>query len=584
MLDNSLYMWDANPTDEARLAFLMTLFQQKRLKRSNFEGQWEEASAMCWPEYRSTFTYMHDRPEGAKQTQYQVDSSGAIAAHRFMAVVDFMLNLRGLKLTPSDPNLLKDKPTALWFDEVSATLLRERYDAYANFTGQHQPNCQGLGVFGNMGMWTEKWAAPHIQNQKGLAYRTISVGEYYPLYGFQGRHEGGIRHFRLMAAQAAQKWGIEKIPPALVTALQQNSQYRYNFLHFILPRTDWNPWEMLTPKGKPYASIYVSVEGYCILEEGGYRTLPSCYARYMQAPDEDHGRGPAQMVLPALKTSNAVTVDFLTAGHKAASPAYLIGDDGLFDFKSHAGAFNYTQFVDGKPQVAMLPTGDMKAAEEIMERQNRFINDAFLVSLFRDLFDDAKAGREMSARQVVERAVDRGIFLAPLGNLYAEYCAPIIERELDLLSEMGKLPPMPQALKEAEGQYEVEYDSPITRSVKQGYSAATMQLIETMQGIAQATGDTSVFDNIELDEATRVIGEGTAVPERVFASAESKKQKAAQRQQAQEREQQAKEMPARAAIIKAQAIAQKAQAGQNIGGTLSGVPQEQMPQVPQGGY
>ena len=39
-------------------------------------------------------------------------------------------------------------------------------------------------------------------------------------------------------------------------------------------------------------------------------------------------------------------------------------------------------------------------------------------------------------------------------------------------------------------------------------------------------------------------------------------------------------MPAQAAIMKAQAISDKAQAGQNIGGTLSGMPQGGMPQIP----
>ncbi len=582
MIDNSLYMWDANPEDPARLAFLLRMFHNKRLKRVNFESMWEESASLAWPEYRGTFTYLHERPEGVKQTQYQVDSSAAIASHRFMAVVAYMLNLRGLRIKPSDAKLLADKPTKQWFDDVSRILLALRYDSMANFDGPNQTNCQSLGVFGNMGMWTEEWNAPHIRGHKGLAYRTISVGEFYPCEGHQGRIEGGIRHFRRTAAQAAQMWP-DTLPPVLQVALERNSPYRYNFLHFVLPRTTYLPWELLTPKSMPYASMYVSVEGYCFLEEGGYRSLPATYARYMQAPEEDYGRGPAQMVLPALKTLNAIKVDYLTAGHKAASPAYLIGDDGLFDFKSHAGAYNYTQFIDGKPQVALLPTGDFKVADELIAHENRFVQDAFLVSLYRDLFDDAKQGREMSARQVVERAVDRGIFIAPLGTLYSQYCGPMIDRELDLASEMRLLPPMPPLLKEARGAYEPEYDSPISRSVAQGYSAATMQLIETMSTIAQATGSTEIFDAIELDEATRVIGEGTAVPERVFASIESKNRKAKARQQAQQQEQETKQMPAKAAIIKAQAIAAKAQAGQNIGGTLSGVPQEQMPEIPQGG-
>lgn len=581
-MDNTNYYWGATEDEQARVAFYMQLFSQRRIRRTNFELQWQEAAALVWPEYRDTFAFGHVLTPGVKKTQLQVDSAGAIASHRFAAICDYVLTPAGMpwiKGEPSDKNLLKDKATRQWFDDANRISWEERYSYPANFLGQNKVNWQCLGVFGNHGMYvTERQSALH---GIGLSYRSEFSGIYL-LQNEQGIVDGFIRHFRRDARQAYQKWG-DKIPPILKAALAQESSQLYNFFEIVHPRNDWMPWEILSPKGKPYVSCYLSVEGYCILEEGGYRCLPLNYGRYMVAPEEEYGRGPAQMVLPALKTSNSIAGDFLKTSHAKASPAYLIGDDGMVDFKYHSNAINYGGVnPDGKIMVGMVPVGDPVAAEEALKVQRQYIDDAFLVALFADLLDDAKRNVQLSARQVVERAVEKSMFMSPLGSETTEYLGPMFAREWDILSAQGKFPKMTPAMKEAGGEYEITFTSFMGRNAKVQEAAATMQFVEAAGMLAQTTGDPTVMDAIEANEALNIIAQGGGVPEKVLATMESRANKAKQRAQAQEREQQAKEMPARAAIIKAQAIAQKAQAGQNIGGTLSGVPQSQMPEVPGG--
>jgi hypothetical protein len=86
----------------------------------------------------------------------------------------------------------------------------------------------------------------------------------------------------------------------------------------------------LDAKGKPFQSLYVSVEGKCLMaEEGGYREFPYAVSRYDQTPGEVYGRGPAQIVLPGLKTLNAEKSVFLKTGHRAGDPVYLLPDDGI---------------------------------------------------------------------------------------------------------------------------------------------------------------------------------------------------------------------------------------------------------------
>ena len=574
------YNWGDVSDQQARIAYYMMLFSQVRNRRVNFETQWEEGCALAWPEYMNTFAYGHVISPGMKRTQYQLDSQLAIASHRFTAIVDYVLtpdNSVWSKICPTNRDLLKDKPTREWFEKTTKTLWSERYKPEANFKGQNLINHQCLGVFGNQCMLVQERMDPILGI--GLNYRSEFSG-IYVLQSEQGLVNGFVRHFRRDAQQAYQKWG-EKIPAILKAALQTQSKTLYNFLEFVHPRTDWMPWEVLTPRGMPYVSCYISVEGYCILEDGGYRTLPGAYGRYMQAPEEDYGRGPLQMVLPAGKSKNSMKRDFLEGSHLQSSPAFLIGDDGMVDFRFHPNALNYGGVsADGKPLIHMVPTGDVKFVEEAMKVEAGYIDDAFLVTLYADLLDDAKKGVQLSARQVVERAQEKGMFMSPLGRQITEYLGPMIARELDILSYQGKLDPMTPAMREARGEFEIEFSSWLGRSAKVQEAAATMQFAEALGQLAQQTGDPSIMDAIEANEAADVIAAGGGVPERVLATMESRAKKAKARAAQAEREARAKEMPAQAAMAKAQAIVAKAQTGGNIGGTLSGTPPGGMPQIP----
>jgi hypothetical protein len=561
---------------------LMQLFDQVRQRRVNFETQWEEAAQLCWPEYRNTFSFGHTRTQGAKQTEYQVDSTGSIASHRFMAICDALLTPFSMPwsiITADNKDLLKDQTARLYFYQLTETLWAQRYRAEANFTGQNQQNYQALGVFGNMGMFVDALDPTPGQFSPGLRYVSTSPGEIYVLQNHQGRVDGYIRHFRWTARQAYQRWK-DAIPQTLHAALEKNDQTLYDFLQFVIPRTDYDPKKIFAPQGKAWGSTYVSVTGYCILEEGGYRTFPLPYGRYQQAPEEDYGRGPAQMVLPELKTLNAEKGIFLKQGHRAADPAYLIGDDGLMDFKSHPGSYNYGGFNEqGRMMVGILPTGDIKVSQDMLATSAAIINDAFLTTLFPLLFDDK--GGQKSAREVIEAANDRGIFLAPtLGRQYGEYLGTMIDRELDVLASLGLLPEMPESVREAKGEYKIIYTSPLAKALSGHKTVGFMRTAEMIGNLVQVGANPALVDYLDFDAAIPGIAEDQFVPAPWIASREKYAAKQKARAQAAERDRQVKEMPGRAAMEKARAITEKARTGGNMGGALTGTPQGGMPMMP----
>lgn len=546
------------PSDRDMRIVLDTLqrFSEANLWRNNFATQWEEVAALVLPGSRNSFMYGNGDFPGMKKSEQQVDASGMMALHRFAAICDSLLTPRNSQwhsLSANDEYVMKDRATRLWFEDTTRRLFRYRYDAMANFSSQNQANFQQLGAFGSMGMFIDRLYTN--TGKKGLRYRSLPLGELFLFENHQGLVDEFIRWFRLTAAQAYKMWP-DAFPEMLRPALEKGSLAKYDFLHHVHPREDYMP-DYLDQRGMQYASCYICVNSKTVLQEGGYRTFPAAISRYDQSPGEVYGRGPAMLVLPALKTLNAEKRTFLKQGHRAADPVLLTSDDGLVDgFSMRPGALNKGGMSsDGTPLVGVLPTGSIQISEEMMNLERGIINDAFLVSLFQILEETP----QMSATEVIERVNEKGILIAPtMGRQQSEYLGPTIDRELDLLSDMNLLAPMPPRLREAQGEYAVVYTSPLSRAMRAQETAGFLRTVQSVQELVNITQDPSLLDQFDFDTAVPAIAEQQAVPESWMASEAQVTAKRDARAKAQQTQQQIQAAPAAAAMIKAQAAAAKA--------------------------
>lgn len=575
------------PDDQqAKVAYLIQLFQSARNQRLNFEPQWEESAALIWPEYRNSFSFGHVRSPGVKYTQYQVDSSLTIRAQRFMAIADAMItpfNLMWSIYRSPDVELMKQRDAKLYYEAVTRTIWAERYKATAGFTSQQTTGWMGLGVFGNHGMMVEEYDGRPLDRGEGLSYTGCSVGEIYLLVNHQNRVDGFVRHFRWTARQAHQRWP-GKIPPQLQAAMERADNYTlWDFLQFVIPRHDYMPEAFAaSSRAKPWSSIYVSVPYHGILEEGGYWSFPLAHGRYMQAPEEWYGRGWAQQVLPEAKTKNTEKEAFLRQGKLAGDPFYLLPKDDLYDFKAVSGEFYYGGVNEGgSPMVHTIQAGNIAITKELMEDSDKILDAASLNDLFGLLFN--KDNAQKTAREVIEITNNIGIFLAPtLGRQYGEYCSALAGREYNVLERQGKFKNLPGAdlIKEAGTGVHCQFVSPLARAIDSQGIAGFMRSVELTSNVVQMTGDDSYYDVYDFDVSQPEIADMQFAPARWMAAPDKIAQKRKQRAAAKERENQVKEMPGRAAMLKAQAIIAKAQTGGNIGGTLSGTPEGGMPMVP----
>lgn len=185
----------------------------------------------------------------------------------------------------------------------------------------------------------------------------------------------------------------------------------------------------------------------------------------------------------------------------------------------------------------------------------------------------------MTATEVIERVNEKGILLAPtVGRQMSEYLGPMIDRELDVLSQLRLIEPPPPAVVEARGEYQPVYTSPLARAMQAQEAAGFMRTVESVKELVNITGDASLLDPFNFDVAVPAIAEIQAVP---FSWMSTEKQIAAKRQnraKAQQQQAQIQALPAQAAMIKAQATVRKNQPGIDAGAQGMGGPVQQQPQ------
>lgn len=528
------------------------MYDEMQRERGSFESYWEEIAAAMWPNMRNTFRAGSYKSPGQRNYELQMDSTPQIALHRFAAIMTSLLTPPVQKwhnLRPTDPALGRVFAVQEWFETANDLLFRYRTSHESRFAAQNRLAYLGLGALGTTAMFIDRLRG----NSRGLRYKNIHVGEMFIRENHQGEVDTVLRRFTMTARQAVQRqeW-LDKLPGKITEAAKNRPDETFTFFHVVRPRSDHDP-QAIDARALPFESVYVAEADKTVLETGGFRSMPYAVSRYEQAPGEVYGRSPAMQAFPAIKTLMAQKRVVLTQGHRAVNPILLTADDGVISEQLRPGALVSSGVnQDGRPLVQPLPVGDVNLGRDMMEDERLIINDTFLVSLFQILVETPD---RKTATEVIERVQEKGQLLAPTVGQQHDYLGLIIQRELDVLAEQGLLPPMPQELVEAAGEYKVEYDNPLTRAARAGEVAGLFRFMESVLPYVQITGDTSPFDHINWDSAAPEIAEISSVPVRWRNSVEKVAEQRQARAQQQQQQMAAQAAPGQAALIKAAADA-----------------------------
>lgn len=522
------------PRDQVDVQELLQRLDALKAKRTTFDTHWEEIALRIWP---AAADFITKREPGEKRTWRMVDTTAANALERFAAILESLLTPRHQmwhRLRASDPKLNEDPSVKAWFEQANKTLNDTRKSPRANYHSQKHEGYKSLGAFGTEGMFIDE--AP---TGRGVRYQNCYLGQLYIDVAPGGMVDTVFRLFPMTAKAIYQKWG-DKAPPKIKESVRERPFEFHDILHAVFPRKLIDP-ERFGPESMPWQSHYVGVDEKVVIESGGYQEMPYTVGRYTVNPTEVYGRSPAMLALPTVHLLNEMKRSVIRQAHRAIEPPLLLHDDGVMgagarQVRLAPNGLNYGGVnSQGQALIQPLVTGSrLEITREMIGDERDAVNEFFLVSLFRILLDDP---RIRTATEVLERAKEKAQVLAPtIGRQQSETLGPQLERELAIHMRQGLLPPLPPALIEAEGEYEIEYVSEATQMQRAGELVGIRNTIDLLTPFV-AAGNPGALDVFDSDEVARVSAEIENVPSKVLRTPdqlEALRQERAQQMQQQQ--------------------------------------------------
>jgi hypothetical protein len=461
---------------------------------------------------------------GEKRTQYLFESTAPLALTRYASAVEGFLVPRTEKwsiLTTNNKKLNNSQRVKVFFDEANELLFNVRYDPRSGFASQMHGALTGIGAFGTAGLFIDGAMKTNRNGMlsSGTVYTSVPLVNIYISQGANGLVDTVHREWRHTARNCITDFG-DDCPEDIKKAAEANPDTEFTIVHVVMPNPDYVP-NRVGPGGMAFASFYLYLDKAEIISRGGYRTLRYAIARGPSAPGEVYGRSAAMDVLAEIKTINEMRRKLLRQQDMSLNPPTLIANEMGANFRMRPGEVNPGMVSpEGRPLAIPFQTGaQFIYAEKEMDRIRSVINDAFLISLFQILVERP----QQTATETLERAKEKAQLLAPLiGRLQSEFLGSIIESEMDILSEYGALPEMPPELIEAQGEYQITYQSDVMRALQQGEMMAYRAWFNDVAPMAEMNPE--LLEIVDHESILREAAEKRGIPTRNIRTAEQLEQ------------------------------------------------------------
>jgi len=474
--------------------------------RQVWETHWQDIADFVLPDRQ----FLSSNERGSQNRNNIFDSTAPVANERLTNLLNGMLtnaSLQWFSLGTFEGIEDEDRDARAWLDAVRHRILRYLNQPQYRFYVALGELYQDLIGFGTGVIFIK---------QKGEAclFQSVPLADCYIDENDEGTVDTLFREIKYTARQAVSAFG-DDVPEEVSDAMDENRpQQKFTFVQCVYPREDRNP-DRMDASNKPWASVVLfdgRTSDPTIIRQSGFDMFPFLVPRWTKAAGEIYGRSPAMKVLPDIRLVNAMARTVLESAQKAADPALQVPDDGFLQpIRTHPGGLNYYRAGSGE-LIQPLNTGARPdIGEQMIERKQAKIDEAF----YQDLFQLPELDR-MTAFEVSQRRNDRLQQFSPvLSRIYTEMLDPLITHIFSKLApELADT--TPNAI--AGRRLKIIYVSPLALSQKSSEGFNIQQYLQYLTPMAQA--DPGVFNNIDTDEYARMGMSIFNVPGRLFRTVE----------------------------------------------------------------
>jgi hypothetical protein len=395
------------------------------------------------------------------------------------------------------------------------------------------------------------WFVLYIDEDRevgGYTFETWPLSQCYIAASKAGGRVDTIeRSYSLTVEQAARKWGANALSEKSRDLLQSKPDTMVEFVHIIEPRPMHVPGAVLA-RNLPFASVVLEKAAKHPVSESGYHEFPCAVPRWSRLPKSSYATGPVASALSDIRLLNRLRANELSATELAVAGMWIAEDDGVLNPKTIKVGPRKVIVANSVDSMKPLMTGaDFKVAFTAEERLERAIRKRLLADQLQPQDGPAMTATEVHVRVALIRQLLGPVF----GRMQAEFLQPLIERCFGLAYRAGVLGQAPQSL--AGRSFHVKYISPMARSQKLEEVTA-IERYGAFVGQQVAAGFATAADLYDVDEATRAVGDGLGVPQRIIPDTRRIQQlREARKADAQQQQEQAQQQMAAQSMTDAMA-------------------------------
>ena len=255
----------------------------------------------------------------------------------------------------------------------------------------------------------------------------------------------------------------------------------------------------------------------------GLGSNPYIIYRWSKCAGEVYGRGPLQLALPAIKTSNLVIELILENAQMAISGMYQVEDDGVVnvDNISLIPGTIIPKAAGSQGLTPIAPAGNFNVSDLVLREMRTNIKKA----LYNDMLGTPNEKTPMTATEVAERMADLSRQIgAAFGRLQAELVNPVLQRVIYILKKQGRI-----KIPVVNGrEIKIRSSSPLAQAQQQQDVATIDRFLGMVQ---QRVGPQLLNVLVKQDEVAKFVAKKLGIPEELIRSSEEMQQAAQQMQQ-----------------------------------------------------
>ncbi|MCU0521333.1 MAG: portal protein [Anaerolineae bacterium] len=505
------------------------LLELYRSRRKPHEDRWQELAEYLIPDreilmkgidHKGTTTHSNVYDDiGTHCLQVWADGIMGNTASPGFKWIRFMMEDREINKVPEVKSYLQDYDEQMYAEFKNGAL----YKALGMFL-------RDLGSIGT----AHCYAGDRLAGKAPL-YKMFHPVEVFIGENWEGEIDLWLIEQYITVRNLVNYFGEDKAGENRVKQAKNKPTEEVRILWAVVPREERIDG-LLHAKHKKYASFHIDIEQQTVLMESGYDEPPVVSARCILDSGEEYGRSPGSNAIRDVKMANLMSKTNLIGAQRLVDPPTDAPIERRGQLSWNPGAHNYYERSLGPNNAYPLLTHiNLPAGVDILEKLEERVKRHFFYDFFLSLLLEQKA---QTAYEVAEKMGERAVVLAPIIFQYlTEGLDKFVYRTAAIAGRAGRLPPIPDVLREAKGSLDVEYLGPLAQAQRRLFK--TQGIVGFMQTVAGVPSQEAILDRANWDEIVEDLADAHGVPEKDVRTDQEVEQIREQRAKVQQAMQQA---------------------------------------------